>query len=158
MDNRVFCRECGAENTVGNFCTKCGAKLVTYTGPSEATPELVSATVSKLRTSAAIWTVIGIIQVCMVFMPWTMVIGIWNLVMSGRVRKNAKLFESGQADLAEFYRADSDGHYYVSIVANLLGGAFIGVIGAIYDLSIRRFVINNLSQKAQSYASRGAGV
>ena len=144
MNNMVFCRECGANVEAANFCRVCGAKQVPFASSLRADDAVVRAAVAKIRISAAIWTIIGIIQVILAF---SLPIGIWNLVMSARCRKNARLFESGQADIVAYYMAQPEYKYYIWVGINLVSGAFIGVIGAFYDLHIRNFVVNSVRQK-----------
>lgn len=140
--SKVFCTSCGAENLGGNYCRQCGSKLViarrTARGTS-LTPEQLVTAVDKLRASATIWLIIGIIQ-CLTGVAF--LIGVWNIIQSGRARRNADLFATGQADIVTYYRGISGGRYFLAGIVNLLLGAVVGIIGAIYDASIRRYVLS----------------
>lgn len=105
----------------------------------------------KMRTSATIWTIIGLIQlVCGLFTIIfgyglaTIIIGIWNLVQSGRVRKAAKRFSEDPRGIVAYIDAQSSG--ILALIINLVLGAIIGIVGSIYDISTHNFALANRSE------------
>ena len=102
--------------------------------------------VRKMKTSATIWTLIaiyqiiaGIITLLFGYGVLVLIMGIWNAVQSSKMRKNAahyarnpygitNAFESGKAMVIVF------------LFLNFFLGAFLGVIGSIYDLTLYSYV------------------
>ena len=67
---------------------------------------------SKLRTSANIWTAIGIYQIFMGIIllifgygVLSLILGIWNIVQSSKARKNAAYFQSNPVGIVSFFEA-----------------------------------------------------
>ena len=65
---------------------------------------------SKLRTSANIWTAIGIYQIFMGIIllifgygVLSLILGIWNIVQSSKARKNAAYFQSNPVGIVSFF-------------------------------------------------------
>jgi hypothetical protein len=118
--------------------------------PNQAT----AAIARRNRTSASIWTVIGILQI-LIGLPLLLIgygvvliiIGIWNLYVSSTKRKMAQQIEScnhpqtGAAIVNAFDR--SLAMTVIFIFINLIFGGVIGVIGNLYDLGTRSEVMRN---------------
>ena len=107
--------------------------------------------IGKMRTSATIWTIIGLIQlVCGLFTIVfgyglaTIIIGIWNLVQAGRVRKAAKKYSEDPKGIVAYVDAQSSG--ILALIINLVLGAIIGIIGSIYDISTHNFALSHRNE------------
>lgn len=104
---------------------------------------------SKLKTSATIWTAIGIYQIVAgVFLLifgyglLSIILGIWNIVQSSKARKNAEYFQRNPVGIVSFFEANKSSSI-IRLIINLVFGAIIGVIGSIYDLSINNYVLSH---------------
>ena len=104
---------------------------------------------SKLRTSANIWTAIGIYQIFMGIIllifgygVLSLILGIWNIVQSSKARKNAAYFQSNPVGIVSFFEAGKSSTI-IGVIVNLVFGAIFGVIGSIYDLSIDNYVLSH---------------
>ncbi len=103
--------------------------------------------VRKIRTGATIWKTIGIFQIIIGTMLiiigygfLTIIIGIWNLVQAGRTRKNADYFQTDHSNIVNYYESQTV-MLIVFAVLNLIFGGIFGVIGSIYDLSVRGYIL-----------------
>ena len=104
---------------------------------------------SKLRTSANLWTAIGIYQIFMGIIllifgygVLSLILGIWNIVQSSKARKNAAYFQSNPVGIVSFFEAGKSSTI-IGVIVNLVFGALFGVIGSIYDLSIDNYVLSH---------------
>ena len=104
---------------------------------------------SKLRTSANLWTAIGIYQIFMGIIllifgygVLSLILGIWNIVQSSKARKNAAYFQSNPVGIVSFFEAGKSSTI-IGVIVNLVFGAIFGVIGSIYDLSIDNYVLSH---------------
>lgn len=128
-----------------------------YDYPSEVLETLIS----KLRTSATIWTVVGIFQVIMgvftLFFGYglfSLALGVWNLVQSSKQKKNALYFRTNPVGIVPFFEG-SKTMTIVFLVLNLVFGAFFGVIGSVYDLTIDQYVLTNRNAFLELERSNG---
>ncbi len=102
---------------------------------------------SKEMTSGIIWIVIGAIQiligVSLISYYWvTLIVGIWNVCVGiGRTKNADKIEERGNNVVEEYKKSITS--MIVFLVLNILIGGLIGVIGAIYDLVTRNYVLTN---------------
>lgn len=112
---------------------------------------IVQQLLSKMKTSAAIWTFVGISQIVLGFFlivlgygVVTIIVGIWNLSQCKKMRQAINRFQNTPAGLTSYFT------YYRSgvgaLLVNLLLGAFIGIIGSLYDMGISSMAKNNLQQ------------
>lgn len=127
-------------NPAGSYNNPAGNSGQTVSGPAK---EAVQTVVKKMRTSATLWTVIGICQlisglctICFGYGVAPIILGIYNLVQSSRERKNAAKFEKEPVGIVSYF--ESRGMLVVVFLfLNFFAGAFFGVIGSIYDMTVR---------------------
>lgn len=102
---------------------------------------------SKEMVGAVIWIVLAVLQILLgiAFIDYywvTLIIGVWNLV-NGIIRttKAGKVEERGNG-IVEEYEKDLT-NLIIFLVLNIFIGGLIGVIGVIYDIVTRNYVLNN---------------
>ena len=104
------------------------------------TPESLKIYLKKLKTSANVWTVIGIYQLVvgipLAFVGYgiiTVILGIWNLKNAGKVNKVAEQFQKDPRGVCNYAQVQSSSP--VMLIVNLVLGAGLGVIGSLVDIS-----------------------
>lgn len=115
----------------------------------------------KEMTGAIIWIVLAVIQILLgiAFIDYywvTLIIGIWNLINGiTRITRAGKVEES-QNTIVEEYERSLTG-LIIFLIVNIFIGGLIGVIGVIYDMVTRNYVLNNkdiiLGRANTSYSS-----
>lgn len=98
----------------------------------------------KEKVGGIIWIVVATIQLLIgLTYNWiTMFVGIWNLVF-GIIRiTNAGKMEQRANGIVEAYEKTL-ASIIIFLVLNIFVGGIIGVVGAIYDLVVRSYVLNN---------------
>ena len=105
---------------------------------------VVSTLTGKWRTSATIWTIIGVFQIIgglftilMAIGIAPLALGIWNIVQANKMRTAANQFSSNPAGILRY--ADSSNNGVLELIINFIFGAFFGIIGAIYDISTENY-------------------
>lgn len=123
------------------------AETVITTQYNNFSQPVLDKAVKKIRTSATIWTIIGIFQIVfgmmMIILGYgflAIIMGIWNLVQAGKKRRNADFFQKDHSNIVNFYESQTV-MLIVFAALNLIFGAIFGVIGSIYDLSVRGYVL-----------------
>ncbi len=94
---------------------------------------------SKEKTAGIIWLVIGILQVTSFIFS---IVGIMNIVTSVKRIKYSKSILTDNYNFVPIYQKWITS-IVISLVYNLIIGGIIGVIGCIYDLCTRNYVISN---------------
>lgn len=99
---------------------------------------------NKEQTSGIIWFIIGILQVIVGLCGlWTAIlIGGWNIFWGSSRIGNAKDIENRQDTLVRDYDS-SLATCIIFILLNIFIGGLLGVVGAIYDLFTRNYVLQN---------------
>ncbi len=102
---------------------------------------------SKEKTEATIWIVIAVIQIIVGIMNiafyWmALILGIYNLVNAMNEKKEAEKIEERSDNIVEEYEKDLT-NLIVTMFINLFIGGVIGVIGGIYAMTIRSYVLKN---------------
>ena len=115
----------------------------------------------KEMTGAIIWIVLAGIQILLgiTFIDYywvTLIIGIWNLI-NGIIRiTRAGRVEERQNTIVEEYETSLTS-LIIFLIVNIFIGGLIGVIGVIYDMITRNYVLNNkdiiLGRENTSYSS-----
>ena len=125
------------------------AKTVINTQNNYFSQSVLDTAVKKIRTSATIWKIIGIFQivlgVMLIFLGYgflTIIMGIWNIVQAGKRRKNADFFQKDHSNIVNHYEAQTV-MLIVFAALNLIFGCIFGVIGSIYDLSVRGYILSH---------------
>ncbi|MBO4241955.1 MAG: hypothetical protein J5883_01600 [Clostridiales bacterium] len=110
----------------------------------------VKRVVSKMRFDAGCWMVIAIFQIVL-GIPLILVFGygismilcgIWNLYAVSQQYKRAKTFLKYPSMIYPYFR-DSLNAILIMIAVNFFFGGIIGVIGGLYDLSVRDYVLKH---------------
>ena len=151
----AFCGKCGNQIPDGvKFCNKCGASTspgaapnpnaapnpgAAYTGNAPAAEDLLTKLSERVKISAVIWLVIGILQILSgVFIlvgAWNIYVAIKNMQYSKNILTNPVGIVAGQESMT---------FHIIGLVINLVFGAIIGVGGSLYDLfCVRALVMDN---------------
>ncbi|MCI5730161.1 MAG: zinc-ribbon domain-containing protein [Eubacterium sp.] len=156
-ENAAFCSGCGTpvsgtgssatQNTNGNV--NAGGSTMQQE-PVHETPRMryfKESLGNKEMVSGIIWVCVGGVQIIIsIFVFWYLIfVGIWNIVI-GIMRINQKSQLRNKS--GEIIYNDYSGRLasiIVCLVANLLFGGIIGVAGAIYDLVVRNYVMENVN-------------
>ena len=104
---------------------------------------------SKLRTSATIWTLVGIYQIIMgVFLLiigyglLSLGLGIWNIIQASKSRRNADYFQANPVGIVNTFEAGKS-MTIIFLFINFFFGAVFGFIGSIYDLTVDDYVLSH---------------
>ena len=116
-----------------------------YSDPSG----VVGQVLSKMSTAATVWMVIGILQIvlgvcelCMGYGAIVIAIGIWNIVNSNKKKKNAEYFRKYPVGIYSYYEPLMTTNI-IFLCLNLFLGSFIGIVGSIYDIALRSYVMSH---------------
>ena len=111
--------------------------------------DIVHTATRKMRTSSTIWMIIAIMQLvcgvplmCMGYGFVTVFLGVWNIVQSSKLRKLAKAYDFNPAGMV-YYFQNQGTIIVVFLVLNIIFGALFGIIGSIYDLCMRNYIVQN---------------
>ena len=111
--------------------------------------DIVHTATRKMRTSSTIWMIIAIMQrvcgvplMCMGYGFVTVFLGVWNIVQSSKLRKLAKAYDFNPAGMV-YYFQNQGTIIVVFLVLNIIFGALFGIIGSIYDLCMRNYIVQN---------------
>ncbi len=110
-------------------------------------PSVHSKAISKMRSSATLWTVVAILQIIFGIIEIiaagygvvVIIVAIWNLKQSSNLRNNANYFSTNPQGLARQYSGGA-GNYVLFFFINLFLGSVIGIIGCIYDWSVYNYI------------------
>ena len=99
---------------------------------------------NKEKIGGIIWVVISVIQLLIgLSFNWViLILGIWNLIVGITRINNASKIEQRANNIVDVYEKSLTS-LIIFIVLNILIGGIIGVIGAIYDLTVRSYVLDN---------------
>ncbi|MCM1113892.1 MAG: zinc ribbon domain-containing protein [Clostridium sp.] len=91
------------------------------------------------KTSGIIWLVIGIIQICTLVGA---ICGIWNIIAAcSRLKYGNELLKKPKDVINNF--ENQLAQIIIIMILNIFFGAIIGVVGSIFDLFVRNYVIEN---------------
>lgn len=145
----IYCTNCGNKvNPKAFACPNCGFKI--FDGSNIAlnangtgfndTAAVYGKLADYEEYSGIVWLVIGIIQCLSVV---GIICGIWNIVVATQRLKYSKEIKNGTAtNIYDTFEKDKSS-IITMLILNIILGAVIGVIGAIFDLYIRDFVMKN---------------
>lgn len=147
----MFCCHCGTKLTgEPRFCSACGRELYResavqrYEDAHNQIGDVLSQISDKERTAGIIWAVVAFIQVVAgLFVNWAiLLLGIYNTIAAiSRFRQSKKVLEP-YPTLVQNYEK-SIVWIVIFFIANFLGGAIIGSIGAVFDYMTRQYVLKN---------------
>lgn len=144
------------------FCRKCGTKLIDLCcpvcGSKYRVKDKVESTIQAgmlhnkspqdvIRTlkmheyiSSGLWIIIGVVQIMLFAF---LVIGMCNIILAiVSLIYTITQIKPYQYDVYEYYK-NRIAHIVICAIVNLLMGGVIGIIGCIYDLFIRNYVLKN---------------
>ena len=113
---------------------------------------------NKEKIGGIIWVVVSVIQLLIgLSFNWViLILVIWNLIVGITRINDASKMEQRANNIVNVYEKSLTS-LIIFIVLNILMGGIIGVIGAIYDLTVRSYVLDNrdviLGNTSSSYNS-----
>lgn len=158
MNQKVkFCRKCGASIVRGaTFCTNCGVRIdYEYTSNNgnsrnhqwqkafQVGMHVVQNLTTKEKISTWIWVGIACIQVLAGFIvPSAWLVAAWNFFAC---YSNYQFIKKIQVYPVGIYTHYNDLLFSIILFMgiNLVAGGVIGVVGGIYDLTIRSYAMQN---------------
>lgn len=102
---------------------------------------------SKEMIGAVIWIVLAVLQILLgiAFIDYywvTLMVGIWNLINGIiRITRAGKVEERGDSIVEEYEKNLAS--LIIFLILNIFIGGLIGVVGVIYDIVTRNYVLNN---------------
>ena len=162
-----FCENCGSELVEGNkFCPSCGADVYNKSSDNvnnvmnspEKVRKLITQLSQKNQTNAIIWGALGVVQIIIAMCTityygfatgiWTLVVGILNVYSGYKDFTYSK--ELLKKPVAIISRYESATPIVIALIYNLIFGGIIGIVGSLYEISIRNFVLNNKTEFEQA--------
>ena len=105
--------------------------------------------ISKMKTSSGIWIGIGIYQLVvgaftlmLGYGVMSIILGIWNIVQSSKQKKTRLSFAQNPVGIVSYFEKNKTSTI-VFVFLNLFFGAFLGVVGSVYDLTVNSYALNN---------------
>ena len=146
----MFCPNCGAPlNGDERFCANCGTP--TDQTSNRSSVNSINPFLEKLaereKGAALIWIVVACIQILTAILvrgtaTVVLICGLWNLYAGySRIQQSKKILTSW-LDLVNIYEKSRNSIIF-SIVLNAVIGGVIGVIGGIYDMVTRSYVLEH---------------
>lgn len=145
----IYCTNCGNKvNPKAFACPNCGFKvfdgskviLNSNSIESNDTADAFSKLSEYEEYSGIVWLAIGVIQ-CLSLVG--IICGIWNIVVATQRLKYSKDIKNGTAtNIYDTFEKDKSS-IITMLILNIVLGAVIGVIGAVFDLYIRDYVMKN---------------
>ncbi len=135
-----FCKTCGygmgEELTV---CTNCNSEMNAENTLSDEKLKTLS---NNIKIDSIIWLVIGICQCLVLFSPFTVIVGILNIISAVSGFKWIKNVFHYRVGLVDYYKPLVNP--IITLIYNLIFGGVVGVIGSIYYLiAVRGYVMDN---------------
>lgn len=140
----MFCSICGKKiQDEAVLCPNCGCPTSNYNEMLSDNNIHIRQAFKRLseyeRISGVVWLVIGIVQ-CVSIVG--IICGIWNIVISTQRLKYSKELELiPRGVYYDFHKQLTS--LVIILVINIILGAVIGVVGAVFDLLVRNYVMNN---------------
>lgn len=157
-----FCSNCGNElKPEEKFCPSCGCAASNQSSDQVSNSinqsekqyqqNMIAQLSQKNQINAIIWIVLGIVQIIASLSTimyysfssgiWILAVGILNIFSGYRDFTYSK--ELLQKPVAIISRYESMTPIVISLAYNLILGAIIGIVGNIYEITIRSFVMSN---------------
>ena len=122
--------------------------------------------VSKMRSLSTAWLVIGIIQIiigtvtiCAVVGLAPLIMGIYNVVQSSNVRKQAESFQQWPVGIIKYFEA-RETSVIVILILNIFFGLLFGIVGSILEFTTKSYAMDHREElrMAEEMANRSAQV
>ena len=148
-DKAVACPNCGCPTPHVGPHPQVGAPHATaagnYSQIADGDAEKLARKLStKEQTSGIIWIAVAIVQAIIGFfgMPWVWIMAVVNLIGAVQSFKKSEIVLKPYSGMTEEYENQLV-PLIVALVFNLLAGALVGIVGNIYDMFTRNFVLEN---------------
>ena len=178
-----YCHQCGtAMGDADKFCPSCGAKAEfvqssanagsnagTYTDPGAYSMGFqydpigtVDTLAQKMRSLSTAWLVIGIIQIitgaislCVVVGIAPLAMGIYNVVQSTNIRKQAESFQQWPVGIVKYFES-RESAVIVILILNIFFGLLFGIIGSILEFTTKGYAMDHREElhMAEEMANR----
>lgn len=141
----MYCPKCGKPLADGAaFCSYCGAAAaVPAAAPTEPIPADPGGVAGRVRRNEIIvnvlWLIVGVVQLILVY---TAAAGVWNIVNAILVLRNARNILPGNPNVIPYFDGRKTGLIIMGVVNLVLGGV-VGVFLVLYELHVRRIVLDN---------------
>ena len=157
MNQKVrFCEQCGAEIIQGSaYCNNCGNKIdyansgnrdigtYDWQGLFQRGMYVIHKISTKEKISTGIWLGIACIQVLLGFaFYFAWVAAVWNFLVCFLNYRFIKKMDGHPVGIYTHYN-DALFSIISTMIFNFIVGGAIGVIGGIYDLTIRSYAMQN---------------
>lgn len=141
----MFCPRCGKPiPDSSKFCPECGAATVSagFASKEGSADTLLLQLSQKENTAGIIWIVIGALQIFTgIVLYWpALILGIYNIFAATTRFQQSKRVCTPYLSLVDDYQKWQTA-LIISLITNIILGALVGVIGIIYDFTIRNFVM-----------------
>lgn len=149
VDGVKFCPYCGLLSTVNTQSTEPKSQVVPMRKEREISHAHRTLAVLE-RISAFVWLGVAILQAIIALLmlvaegPWIGIaaVSVWNFVMTmGSFKRVARILHC-EPGIVEEYRKMLPSSI-IFIVINAVAGAFIGVVGAVFDIIVRSYAMRN---------------
>lgn len=132
-----FCKTCGyGMDETAQICTHCTTQMDKANTLSD---DKLKELANRVRISAIIWLIIGIVQVCMVATCIVGFLNIWTSIQNLQISKNMMTRRVG---LVKAYTPMTG--FIITLLYNLIFGGVIGIVGSLYYyFCIRGYVMDN---------------
>lgn len=149
----MYCNQCGTNHEDNaRFCRACGRAFITPINAIQMQPVsttyqqsntlIIEQLSNKEKIAGIIWLVIGCLQI-LIGLDWPIIIlGIWNIIAAiMRFSRSKKILHPYPGLVDEYKRWLAV--IIITLIFNVILGAYIGVAGCIYDFTIRHFALTN---------------
>lgn len=141
----MYCSKCGKPLAGGAaFCSFCGAAV---DAPAETRaaqiPDDPGGIAARVRRNEIIvnvlWIILGVVQAILLY---TAAAGVWNIVNAIIFLVNSKNITPGNPNVVPYFEKRKTGLIIAGVINAVLGGV-VGVVLVLYELHIRRIVLDN---------------
>ena len=141
----------GTAGNDGNAAWRAGeASDTSRTSPYRYDPVgTVDILAGKMRTIAAAWLVIGIVQIvvgvlslCVIAGIAPLAMGIYNVVQSSQVRKSAEAFQQWPVGIIDYF-TKRETSVIVILILNVVFGLLFGIIGSILEFTTKSYAMDH---------------
>ena len=124
----------------------------------------VDTLVMKMRTLSTAWLIIGIIQIvigtvglCVIAGLAPLIMGIYNVIQSSKLRKQAESFQQWPVGIVPFFEA-RETSVIVVLILNIFFGLIFGIVGSVLEFTTKGYAMDHREdlQIAEDMANRSA--
>ena len=124
----------------------------------------VDTLVLKMRSLSTAWLVIGIIQIvigaislCAIFGIAPLAMGIYNVVQSSKIRKQAESFQQWPVGIIKYFEG-RETSVIVVLILNIFFGLLFGIVGSILEFTTKGYAMDHREElhMAEEMANRSA--